>query len=170
MIPTWIEWSGDILFLSCLSQCLFVRMSVVNYNLWYNFWTVRDIDFISGMYTPLLMPFQVTQRSMTLWSLLYKLRCPRDIVFHKNILMNLNFAFVFQMTTELYNTTNVTTTVIPVLTEQEKIRNFFIGLFLAIIASCFTGTSFIFKKLGLRKLNKRAGILSFSLHQRICFA
>ena len=45
---------GGILFLSCLSVCL----SVVNFNLRYNFWTVRDRDFIFGMHTPLMMPFQ----------------------------------------------------------------------------------------------------------------
>ena len=41
---------GGILFLSCLS--------VVTFNLRYNFWTVRDRDFISGMHTPLMMPFK----------------------------------------------------------------------------------------------------------------
>ena len=54
---------GGILFLSCLSVCL----SVVNFNLRYNFWTVRDRDFIFGMHTPLMTPFQMTPRSMTLW-------------------------------------------------------------------------------------------------------
>ena len=44
---------GGILFLSCLSVCL----SVVNFNLRYNFWTVGDRDFIFGMHTPLMMPF-----------------------------------------------------------------------------------------------------------------
>ena len=46
--------------------CLFV-LSVVNFNLCYNFWTVRDRDFIYGMYTPLMISFQMTPRSMTLW-------------------------------------------------------------------------------------------------------
>ena len=36
---------GGILFLSCLSICL----SVANFNLRYNFWTLRDRDFIIGM-------------------------------------------------------------------------------------------------------------------------
>ena len=45
-----------------LLSCLFV----VNFNLRYNFWTVRDRDFIFGMHTPLMMPFQMTPRSMTL--------------------------------------------------------------------------------------------------------
>ena len=45
---------GGILFLSCLT--------VVNFNLRYNFWTVRF-----GMHTPLVTPFQMTPRSMTLW-------------------------------------------------------------------------------------------------------
>ena len=50
--------NGGILFLSCLSVCL----SVVNFNLRYNFWTVRDRDFIFGMHTPLMTPFQMTPR------------------------------------------------------------------------------------------------------------
>ena len=55
----------------CLSVCLFVRLSVVNFNLHYNFWTVRDRDFIFGMHTPLMMSFQMTPRSMTLWPWLW---------------------------------------------------------------------------------------------------
>ena len=42
-------------------------LSVVNFNLRYNFWTIRDRDFIFGMHTPLMTPFQMTPRSMTLW-------------------------------------------------------------------------------------------------------
>ena len=49
---------GDILFKIVLSVCL----SVVNFNLRYNFWTVRDRDFIFGMHTPLMMYFQMTPR------------------------------------------------------------------------------------------------------------
>ena len=37
---------GGILFLSCLFVCL----SIVNFNIGYNFWTVRGRDFIFGMY------------------------------------------------------------------------------------------------------------------------
>ena len=55
---------GGILFLSCLSVCLFVCLSVVNFNLRYNFWTVRDRDFIFGMHISLMTPFQLTPRSM----------------------------------------------------------------------------------------------------------
>ena len=64
-----IEWLGHIVFVLsvCLSVCLFVCLSVVNFNLRYNIWTVRDRDFIFGMHTPLMMPFQMTPRSMTLW-------------------------------------------------------------------------------------------------------
>ena len=58
---------GGILFLSCLFVCLSVCLSVVNFNIHYNFWTVRGRDFIFGMHTPLMMPFQMTPRSMTLW-------------------------------------------------------------------------------------------------------
>ena len=38
-----------------------------NFNLSYNFWTLRDRDLIFGMHTPLMMPFQITPRSMSLW-------------------------------------------------------------------------------------------------------
>ena len=51
--------------------CLFVCLSVVNFNLRYNFWTVRDGDFIYGMHTPLMTPFQMTPRSMTFWPWLW---------------------------------------------------------------------------------------------------
>ena len=62
-----IEWSGAYCFCPvCLSVCLFVCLSVVNFNHRYNFWTVRGRDFIFAMYTPLMMPFQMTPRSMTL--------------------------------------------------------------------------------------------------------
>ena len=51
---------GHIVFV--LSVCL----AVVNFNLCYNFWTVRDkTSFMLDMHTP-LMPFQLTPRSMTL--------------------------------------------------------------------------------------------------------
>ena len=56
-----------ILFLSWLFVCL----SVVNFNLGYSFWTVRDRDFIFGMHTPLMIPFQMTPRSLTLWPWLW---------------------------------------------------------------------------------------------------
>ena len=68
---------GHIVFVLavCLFVCLSVRLSVclsvVNFNLRYNFWTVRDRDFIFGMHTPLMTPFQMTPRSMTLWSSLW---------------------------------------------------------------------------------------------------
>ena len=54
-----------ILFLSCLfvylSVCLSDSLSVVNFNLCYNFWTIRDRDFIFGMHTPLMMPCHDTK-------------------------------------------------------------------------------------------------------------
>ena len=76
MPPDQMIWG--ILFLSSLSVCLsvlfvclFVCLSVINFNLRYNFWTVRDRDFIFGMHTPLMMPYQITPRSMTLWPWLW---------------------------------------------------------------------------------------------------
>ena len=64
---------GHIVFVLsvCLSFCLFVCLSVVNFNLYYNFWNVRDRHFIFGMHTPLMWPFQMTPRSMTLWPWLW---------------------------------------------------------------------------------------------------
>ena len=59
---------GHIVFV--LSVCL----SVVNFNLRYNFWTVRDRDFIFGMHTPLMTLIQMTPRSMTLWPWLLTLK------------------------------------------------------------------------------------------------
>ena len=59
----------------CLSVCLsvwsFVCLFVVNFNLRYNFWTVRDRNLIFSMHTQVMMPFQMTPRSLWpwLWSL-----------------------------------------------------------------------------------------------------
>ena len=50
-----------ILFLSCLSLCL----SIVNFNIRYNFWTIKNTDFILAMHTSLIMPFQMTLSSIT---------------------------------------------------------------------------------------------------------
>ena len=41
-----------------LSVCLYVCLSVVNFNLRYNFWTVGENDFIFGMHTPQWSPFK----------------------------------------------------------------------------------------------------------------
>ena len=51
---------GGILFLSCLIVCLSVCLSVVNFDICYTFWTVRGRDFIFGIHTLLIMPFQMT--------------------------------------------------------------------------------------------------------------
>ena len=70
--PHIVDRLGDIVLV--LSVCHSVCWSVVNFNLCYNFWTVRDTsrDFIFGMHAPLIMPFQITSRSMILWPLLKK--------------------------------------------------------------------------------------------------
>ena len=62
---------GHIVFVQ--SVCLSVCFSVVNFNMRYNFWTVKGGDFIFGMHTPLMMPFQMIPRSMTLWPSLWHL-------------------------------------------------------------------------------------------------
>ena len=46
-------------------------LSVANFTIRYNVWTVRDRNFIFGMHTPLMTPFQMTQRAMTLWPWLW---------------------------------------------------------------------------------------------------
>ena len=56
-----IEWSGHIVF--ALSVCLSVCCQLY---LRYNFWIARGRDFIFGMHTLLMTPFQMTSRSMTL--------------------------------------------------------------------------------------------------------
>ena len=82
-----------ILFLSCLSVCL----CVANFNLCYNFSTIRDRDFIFGMHTPLMMPLQMTPKvnDLVTFTLTLKLKiafstCCRQgytVVFHKYPLM-----------------------------------------------------------------------------------
>ena len=70
-----IEWSGAYCFCpACLSVCLFVCLSVVNFNIRYNFWTIRGRDCIFGMHTPLMIPVQMTPRSMNLWPWLWPFR------------------------------------------------------------------------------------------------
>ena len=44
--------------LVCLFVSMFVCLCVVNFDLRYNFWTVRDRDFIFGVHTPLMTSFQ----------------------------------------------------------------------------------------------------------------
>ena len=86
---------GHIVF--ALFVCLSVCLSVVNFNLPYNFWTVRDRDFIFGMYTQLMMPFQMTPRSIDLVTLTLTLKLKiafstllpqgHTVVFHKHPLI-----------------------------------------------------------------------------------
>ena len=60
---------GHIVFVP--SACLPVCLSVVNCNIRYNFWTVRDRGFIFAMLTQLMIPFRLTPRSMTFWHWLW---------------------------------------------------------------------------------------------------
>ena len=84
-----------VLSVCLLFVCLSVCLSVVNFNLRYNFWTVRDRDFIFGMHTPLMKPFQMTPRSMNLWPWLdleaknsfLDFVAARGTVFHKHALI-----------------------------------------------------------------------------------
>ena len=52
-----------------LSVCL----PVVNFNICYNFWTIREKDSVFGIHTPLMKPFTLTSRLMTLWPCLWPL-------------------------------------------------------------------------------------------------
>ena len=45
---------------------VFFCLSVVNFSIHYNFWTIRDRDFIFGMRMQLMTLFQMTQLSLTL--------------------------------------------------------------------------------------------------------
>ena len=97
-----IEWSGAYCFCPvCLFVCLSVCLSVVNFNIHYNFWTLRDRGFIFGVHTQLMVPFQVTPRSMTL-TLTSVLKitfsdsvAARGIVFHKHTLTFFFFFYIF---------------------------------------------------------------------------
>ena len=83
-----VECSGAYCFhpVFCLSVCL----SVVNFNLVYNFWIVRDRNFIFGMHTPLMMPFYDTKVNYLGFGLCAKITfldfvAPWGIVFHKHM-------------------------------------------------------------------------------------
>ena len=52
---------GHIVFV--LSICLFICLSVVNFNIRYNFWAVGDRYFLYCMHTQQMMPFLMTTRS-----------------------------------------------------------------------------------------------------------
>ena len=57
-----------------LSVCVCVCPSVAKkFNLNHNFWTVINIDFIFGIHTQLMKPFQMAPNSMTLWPWLWPL-------------------------------------------------------------------------------------------------
>ena len=70
---------------------LFLCLSVVNLNLCYGLWTEQDRDFIFGMHTELMMPFQMTPRSITSLKIggFFYLVVARGIVFHKHILFSI---------------------------------------------------------------------------------
>ena len=111
----WMEFRGilfwSIFLLMCPCQMFYapwsndrgyivVCLSVVNFNLYENFWTVKDREFIFGMHTPLRMHSQMTPRSVT-WTFTLKIAildfvATRGIVVHKYILFNLgnNFGII----------------------------------------------------------------------------
>ena len=57
-----MQFGASSFFPVCLWLC-----GKKNFNLCQNFWTIRDRDFIFGMYTQLKKPLQMKPRSMTLW-------------------------------------------------------------------------------------------------------
>ena len=56
--------NNGIFLCPALNNHSILCLSFVNFNICYNFWTVGDRDFIFGMHTHLLMPFQMTPRSL----------------------------------------------------------------------------------------------------------
>ena len=78
--------------------CLFVCLSVVN--LGYDFWPVRDRDFIFGMHTPLMMAFHMIPRSMTLTFVL-KI-ASLELVATGGILFHIHMYFCLQSKTSGY--------------------------------------------------------------------
>ena len=91
-----------ILFLSCMSVCLFFCLSVClsvcllsTLTFAITFELKRGGDFIFSMHTPLMKPFQMTPRSMTLWPWLWPWSlnslldfvANRGIVFYKHTLI-----------------------------------------------------------------------------------
>ena len=49
-------------------------LSVVIFNICYNFWTIRDRDILFGMHTQLMMPFQMTPRYLVTLILTFVLK------------------------------------------------------------------------------------------------
>ena len=101
-----MEWSGAYCF--CL-VCFFVCLSVVNFDIRYHFWTVRDRDFIFGKRLHIWHAYStndslsndtkanfIVTLTLTLklkiafWTLLP----PGDIVFHKHTLILLRENFM----------------------------------------------------------------------------
>ena len=95
-----IEWSGAYcfcpvcLFFFCLYVCLSVcLLSTLTFAITFEF--KRGGDFIFSMHTPLIKPFQMTPRSMTLWPWLWPWSknglldfvANRGIVFYKHTLL-----------------------------------------------------------------------------------
>ena len=108
MPPDWMI--GGILFLSCLSVRCCLSVSVVNFNLRYNFRTVRDRDFIFGMHTPEWRPFKWHQGQwpcdldcdLEAKNSFFGLCCRRGhtVVFHKHplifdVLINCDMGLLF---------------------------------------------------------------------------
>ena len=66
-VPWWND-RGHIVF--DLAVCL----SVVNFSISYNFWTIKGRYFIFGMHTQLIMSLQLKPRVMMLWLRLWPVR------------------------------------------------------------------------------------------------
>ena len=74
----------DLKFIKTLTFVVIFEPLEVEFHLGHNFLTVRDRDFIFGMYTQLIKPFQITPRSMTF--------CPWPLI---RISKNFNFCHNF---------------------------------------------------------------------------
>ena len=85
-------------FVFVLSICLTMSVNVI---LSYNFSTIRGRNFTFGMCAPLIMPFWMTPRLMSLWPwLTFTLKiaykefvASTGVAFHKNILFPFHFRF-----------------------------------------------------------------------------
>ena len=82
-VPTSVEWiysNTTKHVLSSLSVCLLACLSVVNFNLLYNFWTVRVRYFIFDIYTPPMMSFRMTLNRAVKFELIDD---PSNVIIHR---------------------------------------------------------------------------------------
>ena len=89
-----IKWLGAYGFCPvCLFVCLSVGLSVVNFNIRYNFWNIRDRGFIFDMHTQRMFSNDTKVNDLVTLTLTFMLKqlfqtvADRGIVFHKQTLI-----------------------------------------------------------------------------------